>query len=406
VDSQQEIVIFGASVRAAAFSALRAGLCPWCADLFADEDFRSRCSTYRIPSHSYPDGFEFISQNAPPGPWMYTGGIENHSSLVKRISKFRALWGNNSDALGLARSPTFLAEMFQSNGICFPKTFTSITKLPDMSRWLAKPFQSAGGAGIRWVVDSDKWSMARKDNRVLRLPRTTNHLPLTATHHYFQEFIEGIPCSAVYVGLEKSARFLGATRQLVGETWLNAAPFHYCGSVGPLKLDSAVQNKLENIGDVLNRECHLRGLFGVDFILSDEIPWPVEVNPRYPASVEILEHAGIQAMALHRSAFDPTSLQTSELSSTSDMSGPLVGKAILFTVRPLKFPKEGPWTRSLTTSRSIHEIPDFADIPSAGSAIKAGRPILTLFSHSDSLQGCIENLKQIALDLDPRFRMK
>ena len=32
----ESVVIFGASVRAAAFSALRAGLRPWCADLFAD----------------------------------------------------------------------------------------------------------------------------------------------------------------------------------------------------------------------------------------------------------------------------------------------------------------------------------------------------------------------------------
>ncbi len=36
--SPQHLLIFGASARAAAFSALRAGLQPWCADLFADAD--------------------------------------------------------------------------------------------------------------------------------------------------------------------------------------------------------------------------------------------------------------------------------------------------------------------------------------------------------------------------------
>ena len=35
----------------------------------------------------------------------------------------------------------------------------------------------------------------------------------------------------------------------------------------------------------------LAGWFGVDFILRDGIPWPVEINPRYTASVEIHELA-------------------------------------------------------------------------------------------------------------------
>jgi len=35
---EAQVLIVGASARAAAFSALRAGLRPWCADLFADLD--------------------------------------------------------------------------------------------------------------------------------------------------------------------------------------------------------------------------------------------------------------------------------------------------------------------------------------------------------------------------------
>jgi predicted ATP-grasp superfamily ATP-dependent carboligase len=373
----QGIVIFGASTRAAAFSALRAGLRPWCADLFADQDSRMRCPVRRLPFRDYPHGFEAISDQGPPGPWIYTGGLENHPDLLERISRKRILWGNGTSALALARSPITLAEILCRNGIAFPATFSSTRDLPRDGRWLLKPLKGAGGEGIRFAG-------LRKERR-------------SAKQVYFQEYIEGIPCSAVYAGLKHDTSLLGVSRQLVGEGWLNAAPFHYCGSIGPLKLEAAVQKNLETIGIVLNRSCHLRGLFGVDFILADGTPWPVEINPRYPASVEILEYGtGIQALNWHRAAFD---LATA-MPFGPTLEQAIFGKTILFAKFPVEFPREGPWTRSLTDPKSFDEMPDFADIPSSGQFIPAGRPILTFFSRSASVSGCVDNLKQIARDLD------
>src|ERR1700730_13118688 len=92
--SPPDIIIFGASVRAAAFSALRAGLRPWCADLFQDEDLQACCSTQQVSTVGYPKDFEAIAKLGPPGPWMYTGGLENHPTLIERISDKRFLWGN------------------------------------------------------------------------------------------------------------------------------------------------------------------------------------------------------------------------------------------------------------------------------------------------------------------------
>jgi predicted ATP-grasp superfamily ATP-dependent carboligase len=378
--SSRDIIILGASVRAAAFSALRAGLRPWCADLFADQDLRDRCSTLSVPSGAYPEGFEAISENAPPGPWMYTGGLENHPTLIQRISGKRSLWGNKGQGLALARRPLFLEEMFRANGICFPRSFISSDRLPQTGRWLAKSLQGAGGTGIHFVSEPGRGR---------------------AKQVYFQQFIEGIPCSAVFAGFESDACFLGATRQLVGERWLNAGPFHYCGSAGPLKLDPVVKTSLEKVGNLVHRYCGLRGLFGVDFVLADSIPWPVEINPRYTASVEILEYAlGIRALALHRSAFNNEGF----ISHDSVSGQRLVGKAILFAKSALEFPAEGPWTHSLTHPRSIEKMPDFADIPNARQMIEAGRPILTFLCQSASMQGCIDNLKQIARDLDHCLR--
>src|SRR5712692_1581547 len=102
--SSDNLLIFGASVRAAAGSALRAGLRPWCADLFADADLCLRCPAMKLPGR-YPDGFLQLIDVELPGPWMYTGGLENRVLLVQRMARRRPLWGDDRSALLVARHP-------------------------------------------------------------------------------------------------------------------------------------------------------------------------------------------------------------------------------------------------------------------------------------------------------------
>ena len=94
--NSDKFLILGASTRAAAFSALRAGLTPWCADLFADADLHMRCHVERVIPHEYPQCFVKLAENAPAGPWMYTGALENHPAIVERIGRRRPLWGFRS----------------------------------------------------------------------------------------------------------------------------------------------------------------------------------------------------------------------------------------------------------------------------------------------------------------------
>src|SRR6202158_3755437 len=82
VDDGGNLILFGASTRAAAFSALRAGLRPWCADLFADADLAACFSVQLVSANDYPGRFLNISDEAPAGPWLYTGSLENHAGVV------------------------------------------------------------------------------------------------------------------------------------------------------------------------------------------------------------------------------------------------------------------------------------------------------------------------------------
>jgi predicted ATP-grasp superfamily ATP-dependent carboligase len=386
VAAEENLLIFGASARAAAFSALRAGLQPWCVDLFADADLVTRCPTVRLSAARYPHGFLEYAQRELPGPWIYTGALENRPELIETMSRIRTLWGNEGAVLAIVRSPTGLADLLHRAGSAHPAIHRTSSEVPKGGRWLLKPRRSAGGAGIRL------W----KGEVLSEYPDA---------RWYLQEYIEGEPRSAVYAGVGPEAHLLGVTRQLVGETWLNAAPFCYCGSIGPLQPTPPVHRSLARLGKALVQServttaNRVRGVFGVDFILRDQVPWPVEVNPRYTASVEVLEYARrIPAMAWHRRGFDPRAPVPRDpvIGATEDV----VGKAILFARAPLVFPADGPWTETLKRPPPVEEPPAFADIPSVGEPIKARRPILTFFARAVSEAACLDALWQIARDLD------
>jgi predicted ATP-grasp superfamily ATP-dependent carboligase len=216
---------------------------------------------------------------------------------------------------------------------------------------------------------------------------------------YFQEYIQGESCAAVFVGNKSSATLLGVTRQLVGERWLHAKPFAYCGSIGPLNLEPATDLALDRLGSALARGCDLRGLFGVDYVLHDVTPWPVEVNPRYTASTEVLEYAtGVAALSCHRRVFEPSTPEAAAPRHTAPHS--VVGKAILFARASLVFPVDGPWAAALGKKDSPFALPSFGDIPAAGQRIEIGRPILTVFARASSPASCLKILKRTAGELD------
>jgi predicted ATP-grasp superfamily ATP-dependent carboligase len=376
--TSSNLLIVGASTRAAAFSALRAGLNPWCVDLFADRDLQRRCTVTRLTGR-YPQGFQRFLESDLPGPWMYTGGLENWSRLVTQWSQYRPLWGNIDHALYAARNPEYLASLMRSLAMPVPAIRLSGERPPGRGRWLLKPRRGAAGNGICfWSPREDSWDK----NDV-----------------YCQEYIEGQSLSLLYLSGGRTARLLGVTRQLVGESWLHAAPFHYCGSLGPLDRRLVQRPSLETLGDLLASECFLEGLFGIDGVLREGRFWAVEINPRYTASVEVLEHA-IESSMLSWHAHVFTHRQLPPLPSPVLPPQRIVGKAILFARDDLHFPAEGPWMTELRSPKPVQELPSFADIPAADEHIEAGKPILTFFAEADSVSACEDALRQMAADLD------
>jgi predicted ATP-grasp superfamily ATP-dependent carboligase len=359
-----DLNIVGASVRAAAGSARRAGLVPWCSDLFGDTDLRKMVPTVvRCPASRYPRPFLDILSRAPRCPWMYTGALENHPELIRRMADIRPLWGNGPVALAASRSPFTVARLLREAGL--PVPLVSADQPVGSGQWLRKPLRGAAGQGISFA--------GLKGDR----------------GHYFQQFLPGPSMSAVFVEAGGDTALLGATEQLVGQRWLNARPFQYCGNMGPVPLTAELGHDLEAIGRVLGAGCELRGLFGVDFILHEGRPWVVEVNPRYPASVEVLERAtGIPALPMHRTAFEPAAPVGSQVPAADRV----VGKAILYAPRRVVVPEHD-------RIEFEHDAAIVADIPAAGEVIQPGWPILTALTEAASHEECRASLMERAARL-------
>ncbi|NOX53525.1 MAG: hypothetical protein GXP27_03640, partial [Planctomycetes bacterium] len=76
----ETLLIVGASPRAAAQSARRAGLQPVCIASFEDEDLAATARTVAWPRNLKE--LIRLAESLPPGPWMYTGALENRPGLI------------------------------------------------------------------------------------------------------------------------------------------------------------------------------------------------------------------------------------------------------------------------------------------------------------------------------------
>ena len=368
------LLILGASVRAAAFSALRAGVVPRCADLFADVDLRRLADASAVDC--YPEGLLAVARENRPETWMYTGGLENHPRLVDQIAAECPLAGNGGDVLRAVRDPQRLAGALRDCGLAVPSISPTSEGVPGDGSWLEKPLQGSGGAGISlWLG-----------------PHQQPTPPETA-RCYFQQHVEGVSCSAVYIAARSEAVLLGASRQLVGIEWAAARQFHYAGSIGPLALKPTLREQFEAIGRVLAREFKLVGLFGVDAVISGSKVYTIEVNPRYTASVEVLERAGaFSAVGLHLAA-----CLGSELPAPESLGGPRRrhaqwGKCILFARRDVTVNEAFEQCAAESMRHGLNA--DLADIPPFGAAISAGRPITTVFAKAEDYASVLRALQQ------------
>jgi predicted ATP-grasp superfamily ATP-dependent carboligase len=364
----RKLAIVGASVRAAAFSALRAGYEVVAADLFADADLRAHCNATRIDS-GYPDALADWLAAVDCDGWLFTGALENHHELINAMAKLRPLVGCGGGAIRATRNPLLLQPVIQAAGLAFPETIESGDKLPLDRSWLCKTYRSANGSGV-WLLDS---------------PETRERAEEAGA--YFQRFIGGTSAAAVYLCSRQGSTLLGVTHQLVGDAVAGAKPWHYAGSIGPLRVSEPVATQLAKLGDLLSERFKLCGLIGVDLVVAGDKAWIIEINPRYSSSAEIVERmTGINVIDAHvkacrGEAFEvPSPVRSGRTAPKSDENASTIhGKMILYAKRDATVDDDfHSWAMGQSSLDPL--ACRLADIPAVGETIAAGHPILTVFA--------------------------
>ena len=367
-----DVILIGASVRALATSARRAGLSPLCVDLFRDADLLAHHpDAIRCPIDEYPRGFVPILEELPPLPVIYTGGLENYPEVIGKIGRRHSICGNTPRVLRHVRNLDRVRQAAEESDLGFPAVITDTA--PTGGRWIQKSVRSSAGRGIRFV-----------DDPAIRPAKGT----------YYQQFVAGTPMSALFFGRPHVHCLFGFTEQLIGCEWLNAKPVWYCGNIGPLnggkELENALHQFVTAIEFLPNEIC---GQFGVDFIFADGQAWILEVNPRPTASLELFENAlQFPMIRGHIASVEGQHFEFPMILPDTHITG----KAVWHTPSPC---------RAMYHPEGLP--PDvYADLPHHGQVFGAHEPFVTIFTKALDRDGVILKLKALAGGIAKRFKLE
>jgi uncharacterized protein len=355
------LLVAGITTRPLALSAVRAGWKVTAADAFGDLDLQARAEVIVPAAH---EGFDpawaaRVARSIPAEFAAYTSNFENHPAAVAALARGRRLLGNPRSVLQRVRDPLQLMRSLRQLGFPAPGTRATAPRVQRGRHWLLKPRRSGGGHG------TVPWQPGRPVGR----------------HRYLQERIRGLPGSVVFLADGRRAQVIGVSRQLVGRPQLGAGGFRYCGSLagpGLFPNEESLVTCAEALAAAVVRAFGLVGLNGLDFIARAGVAWPIEVNPRYSASMELFEsEAELPLFALHAEAC--AGRLPLHVARPRDR---VHGKAIVFA------------RRDATTgdTRRWLEDPAVADIPHPRQRIPRGRPICTVLASASDREACLRAL--------------
>ncbi len=314
-----KILIIGISVRAMAESAVNSNYQVIALDAFGDRDLRALAKTYSLrrefgvpysPNELYQAGRQLEFDAV-----AYTSNLENHPEVLDRFAEDSRIIGNSPQSVRSVRYWPALFSSLRQAGFSVPETVFSGGVGFDLSRqWLVKPVFSGGGHGI--------FSLRERK--------------FTGNGKMVQQYVPGKACSASFVSNGREAVVIGVTEQLIGMDQFGVQGYRYCGNILPLPemreagAGRAILKEVRRIADFLTREYRLTGLNAFDFILECDRIWTIEVNPRFSASMELIEQAyGLPVFHLHLQAVVDGRLPEFELESLLN-SARFFGKSILF----------------------------------------------------------------------------
>ena len=341
-------------------------------DLFADRDLHAVClQAQRLDASDYPAGFLRLVAGMPAAPVAYCGGLENHPELIRQLAATRPLAGNGAAQVACVRTPERLADVVRRVGCRFPMTVRDPVEVPADGAFLCKPLASAGGQGVvHWYGQS---------------------APMRSGGWCWQRCISGQLLSVSLVLAPGQVDLLGICRQVTGYRGVAGGRFRFRGAIelppAWVARHCGLVERLKELGTLLASEAGLVGLVGIDFMLSrtgrDEIPVVLEVNPRPTASMELIERrVGWSLAVRHLAACGlpiPAAQTLLPVATGSTWAKEIVVARQAGTI-PATWDQQVEAALVETRTAAEGDWPLLADRPVAGTQVKAGQPVVTVFA--------------------------
>ena len=384
--NRHAIAIIGFSARAAAQCAIRQGFEVIAVDLCADRDLISNChSHYRLDDPSWPDILDLLH---PSVPLLFAGGMENRLELVDRCHSVAQRFGPTRKQLATLRSVRNWARWAVSSQVGWPVTLLDASTRSDISEqllegdWIVKPFQSAGGIGVIDLENASQWN---------------GNFLAENSPVYLQQRLPGESIGVTFLSSEFGSTLLGAAAACESDLKPLQSDYVYRGSYGPIPLSTDQIEDLQRFAELVHCESGVHGLWQADFLLHERELTLLEINPRWSASMEILDVClDLRLVELHYACISGAMSQAKfEILSTKACAR--ANKPVEISLHKFIAYARTAFTVSASQSdswwmnrwdgdlKSAIDRSLFADIPSAGTHIGDGHPIMSVMTTSNSV---------------------
>lgn len=269
------LIVASFSARAYAHALVEAGHQVVTLDAFADADtvriakhtYQFRLHNFQVDVADFKRVFLTLELSQFDG-FLYGSCFDALPELLDWVaSKIRVI-GNDAAVMRIAKGFDFFKRLDALN-ICHPSV--QKTMPVNATQWLGKRLGGTGGLHVSEVINQAQLlsSMQQVD--------------------YYQEKINGIPISMLFIANGEIAQGLGFNRQLLApsDRW----PYRYGGAVSAYDLPHAAKLSFEVAAQELTQQLGLRGVNSLDAILSIDKLWILELNPRLSATFSLYPNA-------------------------------------------------------------------------------------------------------------------
>jgi len=366
-----KILAIGYSARHIVCSGSRAGYEMSAADSFGDVDTR-RCATRYFllnPLQLHADVKHLKAEIEEADGIIIGSGFESADFGFLTVKDRKKIVGNTPKKTREVSNKAWLSSRLDDLGIPHPLSYTGReiaegeekekAKLKDFHYpVVAKPVYGGGGTANFFCIDEKElihWAKLFPD-------------------FLFQEYINGTHASVSLISTEHEAISVSVNEQLIGLDSVYApGPFAYCGNISPFITKSS--ERMCEIAEFLTTELGLVGSNGIDFVVTDDVPFVIEVNPRFQGSLDTVE----LSTGLNLNLVD---------ASMKAVRGDLLVERVeakRYAAKTIVFARQ----EGVVMGNLDRDVQGIVDIPEKGRIVKQGEPIATGIGIGDSREEAV-----------------